>query len=63
MIINGKPVKQMTIYACRLDTATGKRTRCTDWRVTVQFMDGSQWNDGGHSSKKAAANYAKSYAR
>ena len=34
-----------------------------DWRVTVQFVDGSVWNDGGHGTKKAAIAYANRYAR
>lgn len=32
-------------------------------RVTVRFVDGSTWNDGGHGTRKAALAYAKRYAR
>lgn len=63
MIINDKAVKAITAYACRRDTSTGKRSQMRDWRVTVQFVDGSTWNDGGHGTKKAALAYAERYAK
>ena len=62
-VINEKPVKKIVAYALRRDTSTGKRTQMRDWRVTVQFIDGSVWNDGGHCTKKAALAYATRYAR
>lgn len=63
MSINGKEVKKIEASSFRRDTSTGSRKRMTDWRVTVQFVDGSVWNDGGHSSKKSAIAYAERYAR
>lgn len=62
-VINEKPVKKIEAYSCRRDTSTGKRTQMRDWRVTVQFVDGSVWNDGGHGTKNAAIAYANRYAR
>ena len=63
MVINGKPVKKIDAYSARKDPSTGKRSGRTDWRVTVQFIDGGQWNDGGHGSKKSALEYASRFAR
>lgn len=63
MVINEKPVKKIEAYSARKDLTTGKRSGKTDWRVTVQFADGSHWNDGGHSSKQSALAYASRYAR
>ncbi|MFL1449138.1 hypothetical protein ACI77O_12155 [Pseudomonas tritici] len=63
MTINGKAVKKIECYSARRAFEPGKRTPKTDWRATVQFADGSTWNDGGHSSKKAAQAYAERYAR
>lgn len=63
MEINKKPVTKIEAYSVRKDLTTGKRSGKTDWRVTVQFADGSNWNDGGHSSKQAALAYASRYAR
>jgi hypothetical protein len=63
MVINGKAVKKIEAYSARKDFTTGKRSAKTDWRVTVQFMDGSHWNDGGHGSKQSALTYAERYAR
>lgn len=63
MNINGKQVKQINAYSAGRDFTTGKRTRMRDWRVTVRFVDGSTWNDGGHGTRKAALAYAEKYAR
>ncbi len=63
MVINEKEVKKIEAYACPRDFRTGKRTRMRDWRVTVQFVDGHVWNDGGHRTRKAALTYAERYAR
>ena len=63
MVINEKHVKKIEAHSSRKDLTTGKRSGKTDWRVTVQFADGSHWNDGGHSSKQSAIAYASRYAR
>ncbi|MFK3607872.1 hypothetical protein PVE_R2G0558 [Pseudomonas veronii 1YdBTEX2] len=63
MIINEKAVKKIEVYACPRDLRTGKRASMRDWRVTVQFVDGHVWNDGGHGTRKAALAYAHRYAR
>ena len=63
MSINGKAVKKIEAYSARRDFTTGKRKSMSDWRVTVQFVDGSVWNDGGHGTKKSALAYANRYAR
>ncbi|WP_439126221.1 MAG: hypothetical protein ACNJA3_28035 (plasmid) [Pseudomonas rhizophila] len=63
MVINDKEVKKIEAYACPRDFRTGKRTRMRDWRVTVQFVDGHVWNDGGHGTRKAALAYAQRYAQ
>lgn len=63
LTINQKAVKKIEAHSCRRDLTTGRRTAMRDWRVTVQFEDGSVWNDGGHGTKKAALAYAQRYAR